>query len=348
MITFRFYVVSTVAFFLALAVGVVIGSALDERIVEGLQGRVERVEDDLDNTLESIDAKDEAIDQLQAYVEQSAPFAVEGQIDGAELLVVAEDGVDGASVERLVARGRQGGASVEGIVWLDPAWELDEDAAVDELLALTETEADTPELVRGEVWDEVLTEVAAGLELDLPQVPPDESSSTTTVTGQATTTTEASTTTTGEASSTSALGGALLEDLGESAFLRVQAVESEDVVSRPVDHLLVVFVTGTSSGFTSPGTVVTELARHQVELGVPTVVASVWEQQDEGPDRGEDLALIRDDDALSMQISTVDDLDLIAGRVASVLGLADAREGLVGHYGYGVGADSVLPPWLGP
>lgn len=356
MITFRFYVVSTVAFFLALAVGIVIGSALDEQIVEGLQGRVERVENDLDNTLETIDSKDSTIDQLEQYVGESAPFTVEDRIAGTELLVVAESGVDAGAVERLVARGRQGGASIEGIVWLEPAWELDDDAEIEQLLELVTTEADTPEVVRTDVWTDVLAEVSTELGLTFP--PPGlpdgtEDTTTTTVGTDLVTTTTTSTTTPTDGGgdtggSVAVLDGPLVDDLTESSFLRLEAVDSGDIGPVLVDRLAVVFVTGPDSDFADPGRITTELASRQTSLGIPTVVASVYVERDDGPDRGDLLEPIRGDEALAMEVSTVDDLDLVAGRVATILALADAGDGLVGHYGYGSDADAVLPPWPGP
>jgi hypothetical protein len=47
-------------------------------------------------------------------------------------------------------------------------------------------------------------------------------------------------------------------------------------------------------------------------------------------------------------VSTVDDVDLVQGRVSVVLAIADAGESKVGHYGYGKGADRALPSWAGP
>ncbi len=40
----------------------------------------------------------------------------------------------------------------------------------------------------------------------------------------------------------------------------------------------------------------------------------------------------------------MDDVDLVQGRVASTLALADLARGVTGSYGYGAGAKSVLPP----
>ena len=57
MVTFRFYLVSTVAFFLAMAVGVVVGSVLDEGLVTSLENRLDTVEANLDETAALIDDK---------------------------------------------------------------------------------------------------------------------------------------------------------------------------------------------------------------------------------------------------------------------------------------------------
>jgi hypothetical protein len=62
------------------------------------------------------------------------------------------------------------------------------------------------------------------------------------------------------------------------------------------------------------------------------------------PERGTWLAPIRGDEQLSAVVSTVDDVDLVQGRVAATLALADLVGGVVGSYGYGLGATSAVPP----
>jgi hypothetical protein len=42
-------------------------------------------------------------------------------------------------------------------------------------------------------------------------------------------------------------------------------------------------------------------------------------------------------------VSTLDDVELVQGRVAAVLTLEQLENGAVGHYGYGRGADSPVP-----
>ena len=54
-----------------------------------------------------------------------------------------------------------------------------------------------------------------------------------------------------------------------------------------------------------------------------------------------------DDQTLSRAASTVDDVELVQGRVATVLALEAISGGNlknVGHYGYGSGASEPLPP----
>ena len=137
MVTFRFYVVSTVAFFLALAVGVVVGSVLDGRIADSLQDRLGNVERSLDETVALMDDKNVEIDEMQRYIESSAAFAVQGRLEESTTMVVAESGLDAGAVEDLVRRLREAGSRVEGIVWLEQRWDLDDPAdreAVDALL----------------------------------------------------------------------------------------------------------------------------------------------------------------------------------------------------------------------
>jgi hypothetical protein len=72
-------------------------------------------------------------------------------------------------------------------------------------------------------------------------------------------------------------------------------------------------------------------------------VAEAWQDDEDGPARGTVAGVVRGEDDLSDAVSTVDDLDLVQGRVATTLALADLRAGVRGHYGYGPGADRPVP-----
>ena len=72
----------------------------------------------------------------------------------------------------------------------------------------------------------------------------------------------------------------------------------------------------------------------------------VPEDQTDGDEPAERLVdIIRDDGNLSKYVSTVDNLDRVSGRVATILALVDAQPGApgIGHYGTEDGTE-LLPP----
>ncbi len=352
MVTFRFYVVSIVAFFLALAVGVVVGSVLDGRIADGLQDRLDGVEASLDETVEAMDAKKVEIDRQERYVEASAPFTVESQLTGTTTLVVAESGIDEDSVEDLVVRLVQAGSFVEGIVWLEPSWDLreaDDLAAARSVAGLSSGDAAT---VREALWASIAAAAGAGddstdLSTTTTAVPETAPVVTDPATGapvEATTTTAATTTT--EASDSSLFDQSPLSDLEAAGLVRLQRIESDTEATGGTP--LLVAATGLDSSLRSPGSAAIELVRTGSEAGVASVLAEVTVEPGSGEQerRGTLVEDAREDGGA--EFSTVDDLELIAGRVATVLALADLGDGISGSYGYGRDVDGVLPAWRAP
>jgi hypothetical protein len=347
-VTFRFYVVSTVAFFLALAVGVLVGSVLDGRIADGLQDRLDGVEASLDETVAAMDAKNVQIDELERYIEASAPFAVQDELNSTSTLVVAESGIDDAGVQDLVQRLRQSGSRVEGIVWLEPRWELAEADDLDVAAALASADGSDPAEVRAALWQQVLRAAGAPTATTTTTTSTTTTAVASTVPGASTTTLAPPTTatTTTAAARVASFDAAPLADLADAGLVRLQTIDAD----QPAEggELLVVAVTGTASTLATPGAAAIELVRQSSEAGVPSVLAEVTAPARDGEqaERGTLIAGAFDDG--SVQFSTVDDLELIAGRVATVLALADLREGTVGRFGYGPDVDGVLPAWQGP
>ena len=100
MINFRFHIASLIAVFLALAIGVVMGSTvIDRAIVDGLRDRINTAEKN-SNQVRSDNSKLRAqIDELNNYAEQSAQWAVEAQLTDQTVAIVAERGVDEDTVK---------------------------------------------------------------------------------------------------------------------------------------------------------------------------------------------------------------------------------------------------------
>lgn len=329
MVTFRFYLVSVVAFFLALAVGVVLGSVLDEGISRGLQERLDRVEGNLDDTVALIDEKNQEIADLREFARSVAPFAGEDRLTETSSLVVAEPGIANQSVEDLVGSLRAAGSSVEGIVWLETSWSLEDEQARRRFEEIAGEGGRTVEQLQTDVINGILAE-ARSAEPGTGESTAGEGSADAPAAG-------------GSGEPVAFFDSPLLSELQEAGFVRLVPLGGGEVVP-PGTSANVVAVTGTASRLEAPGSAAADVAEAAGALQLPAVLAEVH-QPDADEERGE--LVMRAAEVASSPFSTVDDLDLVAGRVATVLALEQGREGVVGRYGYGPGADGVLPPWPG-
>lgn len=353
MVTFRFYVVSIVAFFLALAVGVVVGSVLDGRIADGLQDRLDGVEASLDETVAAMDAKKVEIDRLERYVEASAPFAVESQLTDTSTLVVAESGVEEEPVEDLVGRLREAGSRVEGIVWLEPGWDLRDADDLGAARAIAGISSGDAGAVREAIWSNLVASSGTGdgatdlttTTAAAPETAPPGTDPTTGEPVEPQPTTTAPPTTVPERP-TSLFEASPLAELASAGLVRLQTIDTETDPAGGTP--LLVAATGLDSDLRSPGTATAELVRASARAGIASVLAEITVEPSAGEreQRGTLVAAARDQGGV--QFSTVDDLEMIAGRVASVLALAQVRDGVIGRYGYGPDVDGVLPAWRGP
>jgi hypothetical protein len=309
MLTFRYHLVTLVAVFLALAVGVVVGSTfVGPAVVESLRNQVEDVSATLDERKSANDRLSAQNSELRDVIELTAPYAVEGRLDGTSVLVVADRGID---EDVLVATDdllQQAGATAPGTLWLEPSWALsdpDEAAGLADALGLAEGE---PAPLQRQAWRAILADLAEG-------APEDGATQT----------------------------------LIDAGFVDFQAVgEGDNLLSDLADEQFqVLLVSGPASELTDSGHL-TEMASVTAERGPGTVVAESYRADDDGPERGEVVAPVREDAQLAAEISTVDNLESTTGRLAAVLTQADLGQGVVGHYGYGPGAQRPLPEGPGP
>lgn len=303
MVTFRFYLVSLVAVFLALAMGVIVGSTLiDRAIVDRLDRSVESVSDRLDRQRNENAELREQVQQLRDYADGTAAAVVDGALAGRAVAVVAERGVDAGVVEAAVAMLQQAEGVAPGILWLEPSWGLAEEGDRTRLAEVLDVPETGPGRLRDRAWGRLVTALQGG-----------------------------------------SVQGDPLRDLADGGFVTYQdvgEVESGVEVLAGVGEQ-VVLVSGPGAQLSPELTL--GLGQGLVRAGVPAVLAEAWQEQDGGPARGTVAGLVRDQDELADAVSTVDDLDLVQGRVAATLALADLRNGVRGHYGYGSDADRPLP-----
>jgi hypothetical protein len=317
MISFRFHVVSITAVFLAIAIGVVVGTTyVDGAVVDGLRNRIDSVESNLDERKAENDRLERELDLANTYIDDSADFAVTNRLTDVPVLVVATRGIDEAAVERTGALARRAGATTPGVVWLEPTWSLegeDERAALASILDV-DAEAD-PDEMRADAWAAVVAELS---------VPADGSPQ-------------------GVDAPT-----AVLEPLVEAGFLTVDSLDdpSTEVTDLAGTSPRVLTVTGTRAE-SGPEALVGVIAESAVDNELVSVFADVHVDAPEATGRGEALLASMPADALEL-MAVVDNADRIEGQVASVLALDAAADGPVGHLGYGDGAVGVVPAWTPP
>jgi copper transport outer membrane protein MctB len=310
MINFRFHVVSLIAIFLALALGVVIGAGvIDRGVVDTLNNRLDSVESKSDRIQSENNTLKGQNDQLQDFIGDSQPFAVSGRLPGNDVGVVAVRGVDGDRVSAVVTATQQADATATGTLWLEDKWNL---ADADSVKALQDVLGTTTKN-KNTLRTEGLQQVAQRL---------------------------------GGADTRASGDQDLLAALEQAGFLGFDAVGNSTITDFPGTGAGIVLVVG-NGGSVDPSLVALPAAKALHANEVPLVVASVWDDVTDGPARGDAVKPIRDDE-LNKTVSTVDDLDLVQGPTTVVLALSDLfvpkPDGpIVGHYGYGDGATQPLP-----
>jgi len=311
MVNFRFHIVSLIAVFLAIGLGILMGSTVVKgAIVDRLDREIDQVRKESDNLRDANRQTNNDLDRVNGFVEDSAAFAVDGRLTDVPVVVLAERGVDEDVVKDTAQLLVTAGAEVPGIFWLEERWKLETEEDVQAL-------RDAADLLgsASSVRTRALGELAA--RLTEPAEPPIDGVE---------------------------QPADLIARLSDAGFLGVDA-DNVDLTTFPPRPARAVVVTGTNSKFAGTDMTV-ETVSAFVDVDAPTVAGEVYvtSDQPDAPERGAAVAPVRTNDGLSATVSTVDDLDLVAGRVATVLALQDLVNGVVGHYGYGNGATSSLPP----
>jgi hypothetical protein len=327
MISFRFHVVSITAIFLAIAIGVVVGSTyVSDTTVTLLRNRIRTVEGNVTEARDENARLERVIGDAQQYIGASAEFAVTDRLTDVPVMVVAARGVDEDAVERTVALARRAGAAVPGIVWLESSWAVAGDEELDTLSSIVDgSPSDEREDLWADAWQGVADELAA---TETAELSPEDAAG-------------------GLDPGTTA--GSVLGDLEAAGFITVDSLDDDAVSVADLAGVAprMLFITG-ARAIEELVPVVPMAVEASVAGGLVTVLGDVYVVAAEAPARGEAVTESFDESVLDA-IVVVDNADLEAGQVASVLALDSAADGQVGlRYGFGEGADAVLPAWTAP
>lgn len=346
MINLRYHIVSITAVFLALGIGLTLGSTFLDRVtvdtlknqLDTVQKRVDRTETANRSLTDRVDALDERDDALAGELPERL---LGGHLDAVPVLVVAARGTDESLVRAAVASLSAAGAQVAGTWWLTDRWALDDADEVSELAAVLEVSTQDADRLRrnGAIrMAEVLDEAAQ----PAPVAPAPDPAADPNVAPEIP-----------AAPAVPPAGEPVLAArLREAGFIDYEALpgsaDGQVLLPGAATRYVVVSSTQPEAG---PQLFATALLDEVVAGGVAPVVAAQGEVDiatSEGPApedarRTSFVGPLREGVLTRERLSTVDDLDTAAGLAALVLALEDLAEQRTGHYGVAPGAARLLP-----
>ena len=310
MVTFRFHLVSLIAVFLALGLGILVGSSVVDRvIVNRLDNEIRSVRRESSQANTQLGLATDKLSKGDDFLHKLAPYAVSQRLTGVPVVIVAERGVDPAVVKSTIATVRSAGADVPGVLWLTDSWRLDAPKDLDALQSAVKVSGNNA------------GSRTAALKLLARRV--------------------------AEPQSTAARTTDVIDSLRSAGFVDITDGDRTAVAAFPKRAARVLYVTGTDGHLRGTDTTNTWV-QALTSANVPTVVAEVYDDHRGElpvPQRGESVAPIRGDAALAKAVSTLDDLETTQGQITSVLALEQIVGAPAGHYGYGQGASAVMPAY---
>ncbi|MEU2348570.1 copper transporter [Modestobacter sp. NPDC049651] len=312
MIDFRYHLVSLIAVFLAIALGIVIGTTqLNGRLVDNLQSQVSGLQEDKRSLETQTQQLQGQLDDVGSFEEAVGPSLVRGTLTGRSVvLVVADNDVPSDAVEGVTGLLGSAGARVTGTVRLTGDYTSpSKDSALQNYLTGTGLPAGTTPPTGDDVGAQVASLLAQVLMVPGPGaadagIAPDSTAT-----------------------------SAVLTGLGQIGVL-----DRADTGSVSAADFAVVLTVGTIGGRNEEARTkrLVQLAAALDDRGSGTVVAGDAASAGDGGL----LAALRDDDALAGSVSTVDNLIAVAGQISTVLAVAAEGRGDSGAYGT---ADNTQP-----
>lgn len=311
-ISLRYHVISLGAVFLALALGIVLGStAISGRLLSGLSSD----RDELGRQVVALQDENNGMQARLAAADTFAaalgPRAVRGALQGRSVVLITTAGADPVDRDAVTALVGSAGGEVTGEMQLTDAFT--DPARADQLVELTTrllpagvqlpTASDAGTLTGGLLGALLLVDPASGA----PQASPQETA-------------------------------AVLAGLRDGGYVNASA-------EMPPAQLAMVLTGGAATGDGSgdrAGTIA-RLATQLDRSGAGAVLAGRPGSADgNGP-----VGVVRADTAATSVLSTVDDVSSAAGRVTAILALAEQAEGGAGRYGTAGNAEAAVPAIAG-
>jgi hypothetical protein len=163
-ISFRYHLVSIVAFFLALALGVLVGTTVVRPgLIEELDRRTEAASKSADELRRQVSDLRAEVQLRDRFAQAVEPWLVEGRLTGREVVMVTLEGVDASDVDTVRRAIQSAGALVVTEMVITARMGLsDEESRTDLAAAIGMPASTEPEALSESAAQELGTRLAAG------------------------------------------------------------------------------------------------------------------------------------------------------------------------------------------
>jgi hypothetical protein len=343
-IDFRYHVVSIVAVFLALAIGIVLGSTeLQGTTYNVLDHATAKLQTEYDQVRSQLASAQAQASEGEAYAQAVEPAVLRDLLSGERLLIVTEPGAQSSVVSGISAAATDAGATVTGQIMLQPKF-FDSSDTTQDSLNQTTLDVAQPAGISVNSSENYQQQAAQVIASEILVKSPGSAGSQQAGTPQSSTSPTGTPSTGTPSTSTQQAGSGADSEASTmlSAYASAGFLNTTGQPGTPAS--LVVVVTpqnAPSDGSADPlDQVLVPLVQELAAKSSATVVAG----SSAASGAGSPIAVLRANNVAS-QVSTVDDADFVSGQSVVIQALATLlRGGKAGSYGFtGNGANAVAP-----
>ncbi len=330
MIDFRYHLVSIVAVFLALAIGIVLGSTeLQGTTFNILNHTTAKLQNELGQVTSERDTAQQQANLGEAYAQAVEPAVLRDLLPGQRLLVVTEPGAQPSVVSGISAAAIDAGASVTGQINLQQKF-FDTSATTRDSLNQTTVDVAQPLGITLTTTDSFQQQAAQVIASQILLKSPGSATSTPTPTPTPT-----------PSANQVANAQTMLTAYASSGFLNTAGQPAT-----PATLVVVVTPQNTPSNGSADQAdqVLVSLVAELAAKSAATVVVG----SSAGSGSGSPIAALRSTNVAN-QVSTIDDADFVSGQTVAIQALAALLEGgKAASYGYAGNGASAVAPSPGP
>jgi hypothetical protein len=318
-IDFRYHLVSIVAVFLALAIGIVLGATeLQGSVIDGLRAANNSLNNKLNAASAEIDSANQAVSASDAFLQTAEPKLLGGMLAGARIVLVTEPGAPSSVIDGIEKAAGAGyaGATITGTIALQPKFNDLSGAtrsslsAINANLAATDVIGLAPAADAQTVYQQNAAQLIAAAILDDPA---------------------------GQAGVTTSEAQAILKSYVQGGYLTI----SSGVPTDGADLAVIVTPQATTAdGPNDPADqILLAIAAQFANVSAATLVAGPTTSSSESASA---IAVLRGS-SVSGQVSSVDNADSTLGQISTIWALADQLAGGKPN-SYGVSGASAVSP----